>query len=214
MKPAPERIQPPTFGSYYQGRLGGLYLRWIDLAKIRLLRREFAKLPPGARVLDLGCGAGLITAAVKGRFPELHVFAGEGETALARLASSRGLEVIRLDFNAPLPFATGSFDCVVMVDTIEHVDSRNHVLAEVVRILSPKGAFVAFTPPYDTLAWLLAEKIHRVVTRRPAGHVSPFTRESLAFLLSKFFSRWRIGFLNCGMTLYGVATGHARSADP
>jgi len=90
------------------------------------------------------------------------------------------------------------------VDSIEHVESRKQIFAETKRILTDKGLIIIFTPPYDTITWCIGEKAHRLLTHRNAGHISPFTKESLEWLLSMNFSEWNLGYLNCGLTMYGV----------
>ena len=93
-----------------------------------------------------------------------------------------------------------------MADTIEHSESPRTIVAEVRRLLAPGGVFVVFTPPYDTLAWLVGERIHRILTHRPADHISPFTRESLVHLLRSNFTEWEVGIVNFGLTMYGIGS--------
>jgi SAM-dependent methyltransferase len=94
-------------------------------------------LPPG-RVLDVGCGVGhsyhelapretvgvdIDPAALRGQDRETHV------------ADMRSL-----------PFARDSFAGVISVQSIEHVPDPERVIAEVVRVLEPRGRAVLVTP--------------------------------------------------------------------
>lgn len=195
--------QRPEFGSYYEGFWGGTAFRWIDAQKVRLLRRV-ASAHPGMRLaLDLGCGA----AAISGHLTSvLHVIGVDHQPSLLLGAQARGIHGVRADFDLHLPFQDASFDLVLMADTIEHLENPRDALLEVLRLLKPEGVFVVFTPPYDSVAWVLAEKVHHLLTRRAADHISPFTREALTHLLRRHFGEWRVGITNAGLTLYGIAT--------
>jgi SAM-dependent methyltransferase len=111
------------------------------------------------------------------------------------------------DFDQRLPFLDGALDLVVMADTIEHTRTPREIVREVRRVLAPEGTFVVFTPPYDRVRWVLAEKGHHLLTRRPADHISPFTHEALHYLLAEFFARREVGTVNFGLTMFGVASG-------
>jgi ubiquinone/menaquinone biosynthesis C-methylase UbiE len=192
------------FSKYYDGFLGGRFFRWLDGAKRRVLRKHLAALPPTAEVLDLGCGLASVTGTLVKDYPQLRLTAADHDARSLGWVRETGLNTQLLDFDQPLPFVDNRFDAVLMIDSIEHVASREGVLREVTRILRSEGSLVVFTPPYDTLAWLVGEKCHRLLTRRNAGHISPFTRESLAWVLDRWFVQTRVFYLNLGLTLCGI----------
>ena len=72
-------------------------------------------------------------------------------------------------------------------------------------MLRPGGVLVVFTPPYDSISWVAAEKIHNRLTGRSSDHISPFTRESLTWAVSRRFRETRIGKANLGLSMYAVA---------
>jgi methionine biosynthesis protein MetW len=90
--------------------------------------------PPGSRVLDLGCGAGELLAHLE----EEHGCTGTGveideESVLA--AIRRGVPVIELDVNTMLgEFADSSYDVVVLSRTLQALRRPADVLAEISRI--------------------------------------------------------------------------------
>ncbi len=94
-------------------------------------------LGPG-RVLDLGCGVGH-------SYEELAPRETVGvDVAAAALADQRR-ETHVADMRS-LPFADGTFDSVVSIQSIEHVPDPERVLAEVVRVLAPGGRAIFVTP--------------------------------------------------------------------
>lgn len=86
-------------------------------------------IPPGpARVLDLGCGDGQVAVALMRRRPELTL---EGVDVLVRPVTH--IPVTQYD-GVTLPFATGSFDHVTIVDVLHHTDDPGAVLVEAARV--------------------------------------------------------------------------------
>ncbi|MFT3886728.1 MAG: methionine biosynthesis protein MetW [Arachnia sp.] len=90
-------------------------------------------IPPGSRVLDLGCGNGDL----------LSMLAGKGCTGTGvdmnsgnlRACLRRGVDVIQLDLDSQLDeFADDSYDFVVLSRTLQTVRRPRGVLAEMGRI--------------------------------------------------------------------------------
>ena len=182
--------------------------RWIDHRKVGVIRRELANLPRGAVVIDVGCGSGGILERLA-LLGNLEV-AGDHDLGLLRVAQARGLAPVRFDFDAPLPFSDGSVDAALMIDTIEHTAEPRLALSELHRVLRPGGVAVIFTPPYDSVRWILAERFHSLITRRPADHISPFTRESFVWNLGRCFEDFRIGRVNANLSMWAVARKAAK----
>lgn len=102
-------------------------------------------LPPGAAVLDLGCGAGepaIRWLADKG-FAVTGVDVSARQLALAR-ANVPGATFLKADM-ADLSFPPETFSAVVAFHSIIHVPRTHHkeLLRKVYRWLRPGGAFLA-----------------------------------------------------------------------
>lgn len=101
-------------------------------------------LEPARHALDLGCGDGAVSAAVRA---EQLTIADVSPVALGR---ARGrlpeAEAVELEPDAPLPFADGTFDLVVCTETIEHVHDLQIFMSEVRRVLEPRGRLALTTP--------------------------------------------------------------------
>src|ERR1043166_5202026 len=120
------------------------------------------KLPPGARVLDLGAGPG--------SFP----------------ISRNDLSVVRLDLEIPparnggcyvsadaarMPFAGAVFDLVVSNHSLEHFVELEATLREIGRVIRPGGTLYIAVPNAATLT----DRIYRWLGKG-GGHVNPFRR--------------------------------------
>jgi SAM-dependent methyltransferase len=122
----------------------------------RLARLEqIAGRVDGVRLLDLGAGMGgfAVAAALRGA----QVVASEYNPAYCRIILLRAarrqlsLPVINAAGEA-LPLPDAAFDAVVCWDVIEHVQSPDRVLREIVRVLRPGG--VALITVINRRAWI------------------------------------------------------------
>ncbi|MDY0293953.1 MAG: class I SAM-dependent methyltransferase [Candidatus Methanomethylophilaceae archaeon] len=112
-------------------------------------------IPPGGRVLDIGCGNGKTSAALleRGYTVVGADFSQEAVSACLRLLGGRMSAVCcRSD---SLPFLDASFDGATLVHLMEHLDDRSaeRTASEVRRVLRPGGAvFVRSFSPEDMRA--------------------------------------------------------------
>nr|HID13768.1 class I SAM-dependent methyltransferase [Anaerolineae bacterium] len=105
----------------------------------------------GQRVLDVGCGVGMYTAAFLRETP--HVFGVEIERGRALEARERAAGVVQAT-GERLPFPDAGFDVVFSHEVLEHVADDRAGVAEMVRVTRPGGRIVVFVPnrlyPFET----------------------------------------------------------------
>lgn len=112
----------------------------------RLWREESALLrrlglTDGARVLEVGCGAGALLAPLRHDFaPRALVAVDVSEAHLQR--AQKLAAVARAD-GAALPLAAGSVDVVLLRFVLRHVPSPAALLAEARRVLTANGLVLA-----------------------------------------------------------------------
>jgi ubiquinone/menaquinone biosynthesis C-methylase UbiE len=106
------------------------------IAKMAAVRRHLDRLPPGARVLDAGCGEGVIVQEYAGR---LRI---EGVDANFRS------DLVREGSVTALPYADGTFDEVLCLDVLEHLAFAEQpaALGELHRVLKPGGGALLSVP--------------------------------------------------------------------
>ena len=106
-----------------------------------------AALRPGERLLDVGCGTGIIAnqaarrVGPKGRVVGLDI--SEGMLVCARAEAARRGISAWIEYRAgdaeALPFADGAFDCATCLFTLMHLPNPQQAVRDLYRVLSPQG---------------------------------------------------------------------------
>jgi SAM-dependent methyltransferase len=139
-------------------------------------------LTPAARVLDVGCGPGTITAGLAGRVPEgsvVGIDAAAGALPAARAeAARRGLRNVSFGTGDVyrLGFRDAAFDVVHAHQVLQHLTDPVAALAEMRRVCRPGGTVAARDGDYGGMFWFpedpeLAEwqALYRQVARAIGG---------------------------------------------
>lgn len=138
--------------------LGERYLAWASRIldpRERMLAAFSAALPRGARVLDLGCGAGVpSTKALAERFAVTGIDISAEQIEAARRnvpeASFLHADLGRVDF------PDGTFDGVTAFYVIPHIPRDDHgdLFGRIARWLVPGGLFLAVLGSADSPDWI------------------------------------------------------------
>jgi SAM-dependent methyltransferase len=150
------------------------------------LRRGFLSLAGvrlGVRVLDVGCGTGVVTRDVAARVGARGRAVGV-DPSRALLEVARRRSAARAPGAGPmfhhgdglaLPFASASFDVTLAVTVLLHVPGSDRVLAEMRRVTRPGGRVAVLDQDFGTLALDVPD---RALTRRIVdGHAERFYAE-------------------------------------
>jgi 2-polyprenyl-6-hydroxyphenyl methylase/3-demethylubiquinone-9 3-methyltransferase len=168
------------------------------------------RVPAGTRVLDVGCGEGVFTAALvragreavgidvaeaplrraRARWQE-----GAGEDAIGMDGADEegvaeaGLDLRLVPVEGEWPLQDASFDAVWAGEVIEHVADTAAWLSEVRRVLRSGGVLVLSTPAHGPLTrlWLgLSRRAFEARFDPRSDHLRFYTRRTLAALLQDF----------------------------
>jgi 2-polyprenyl-6-hydroxyphenyl methylase/3-demethylubiquinone-9 3-methyltransferase len=142
-------------------------LHWIAAARARLIPPAGR---PGAVLVDLGCGAGLLAPHLAGKGYR-HLGVDLMGSALAQ-AVAHGVEGIRADV-ARVPLRDGCADVVSAGELLEHVPDRVAVVAEACRLLRPGGLLVLDTLNATALSRFLTITVAERIPGVPVGIHDP-----------------------------------------
>jgi methionine biosynthesis protein MetW len=107
--------------------------RWSTFSqKPEFRHRAALELIEGGRVLDFACGDGALLELLKERGVEAMGVDISDEAVAA--CKRKGLEAVLMQPGASWPFPDKSFDCVVMLDVLEHVYDPQSILNEARRV--------------------------------------------------------------------------------
>src|SRR5881396_691272 len=142
------------------------------------------------RLLDVGCGAGILLDRAKALS-----FTCEGVEiceSLARSAEERVGCKIHREFLGQLDLPDNSFDIITLYDLIEHLPDPTQEIRHVYRLLHPGGVLFVLTPNNDALIRRIAQWSYRLSfhqyqralrTLYYSQHLSYFSADSLQALL-------------------------------
>jgi SAM-dependent methyltransferase len=125
-------------------RLVERLVRWVSRRHLAFLSQGLA---PGDRVLDVGCGRGVVVEPLADRGFELHGV--EISSEAARGVDPRA-EIRIAPHLADARYPDGYFQEVILWHVLEHLDDPAGTLAEVHRILRPGGRLVVAVPNFSS----------------------------------------------------------------
>jgi SAM-dependent methyltransferase len=152
------------------------------------VRLDRLSLPPGAWVMDLGCGEGrhVRGAGMVAGVNVVGVDLDEAALGAARrnavaYADGGGVAAVLKGDAYRLPFPDGAFDAVICSEVFEHLHVYADVLTEIGRVLKPQGQLALTVPRAwpEWLCWRLAPGAGGYADQ-PGGHVRIFNAEALA----------------------------------
>jgi ubiquinone/menaquinone biosynthesis C-methylase UbiE len=112
-----------------QSWLNTLHTKFVFQRRVKTLAKVLSEMiPTGARVLDVGCGNGQLSAQVATLCDKVSI---AGIDVLLR--PERYIEVTEFD-GTTIPFANSSFDVVMFVDVLHHTNNPDVLLAEARRV--------------------------------------------------------------------------------
>ncbi len=124
------------------------------------------------KILDVGCGGGFKAnyLAAQG-FDVTGIDLSVESLGVARRHDATGT-VKYLEANAEnLPFADATFDTVIAMDFLEHVENPREVIREIARVLKPGGAFFFHTFNRNWIAGIVVIKLVEWFIKNTPAHM-------------------------------------------
>jgi len=118
---------------------------------------HLARLAPGAKLLDVGCGPGTITAGLADRVPHGHVTGIDSAAAVVEQAREVIGDRTNLDFGTgdvyALDYPDDTFDVVYAHQVLQHLGDPVKALREMRRVTKPGGLVAARDGDFGGMIW-------------------------------------------------------------
>ena len=184
--PSPDAAARGLTGSVDALRYDGHTRDPVESAGL-LARLLKSVVPPGGRILDVGCGTGSVSRIV-GDETAAEVFGVEPDARRAELARQRGLTVFTGTLGDLPGDHAGGYDAVVFADVLEHLSEPLAALSSAIPHLRPGGHVAASIP--NVAHWsvrlnLLAGRFdYAPVGLMDATHLRWFTQRTVTRLFA------------------------------
>lgn len=159
-RPSPDDLVADLYATFGSAEAGHTVDQFRSLPQASQYRTLYAltrrHMPPGARVLDWGCGNGHFSFLLARLGAAVTAYSFEPEPAVFSLLAPQERQRITFvngssEDPSALPFEGASFDCAFSIGVLEHVRETGGTeagsLREIRRVLKPGGRFVCYHLP-------------------------------------------------------------------
>jgi SAM-dependent methyltransferase len=139
-------MDPSFYASYYRHEDRHWWFRW----RFELITRLVAEQKTGQtfRILDAGCGTGQMLKHLEQLGDAIGIDSSAQATSFAQ---SRGVKKLVRGSITDVPFPEATFDCIVALDVIEHIEDDFGILQSLHEVLKPGGRLIITVPAYKLL---------------------------------------------------------------
>lgn len=157
----------------------------FDASRLELMVK---RVPKGARLLEVGCGPGILGQLLLER--EVHVTGLDHSHVALERARDKGVACVRCALEGePLPVRDEAFQWAASNSSLEHLFDPESVLKEIHRALKPGGVFLWMVPNvghWRFRLWLLAGSFPTVAdSPTDPLHLRMYTRRDAVGVLKK-----------------------------
>jgi 2-polyprenyl-3-methyl-5-hydroxy-6-metoxy-1,4-benzoquinol methylase len=158
----------------------------LSKKRLEIFLKEIKKYPGIKKILDVGCGDGRISKALKEAGFNV-VGLDISRTAIEKAKQNfRGIDFLVASPEEKLPFEDENFDSVYCTEVIEHLYDTAVALKEITRVLKKEGLLFISTPYHGFLKNLLITIFGFEKHFDPLGsHIRFFTKDALVKLLEE-----------------------------
>lgn len=138
------------------------------------------------KLLDAGCGEGIVTVKIKNRFPEWDVVGIDGAKEAIKLAKQYfpGNIAFHTGNIYALPYENDAFDISVCSEVLEHLTNPEKAIAELNRVTKTALLLTVPNEPWFCLGNLLSGRnVFRL--GNPEDHINHWTHNAFKKFLSQ-----------------------------
>lgn len=151
------------------------------------LRASLGKNSEAIKVLDFGCGSGILVDELAKQGYDAHGL-DISEEAI-KFGVLQGIKNLGVIDSHKINFPDNTFDAVFMLDVLEHLEDEKWALDEIRRVLKPRGVAIIMVPAYRFL-WGVQDEVSHHYRRYTKSSLLKKIRESepLRVVRSSYFN--------------------------
>ncbi len=152
---------------------------WLFRVRRNLIYSIFEEynIKSGMRILDYGCGSGFIVGQLQAR--GYDVCGTDISKEAIEYGTSEGIKNLYSTNGIEVDFPDESFDLILAMDVVEHIDQDDLVVRELERLLRPNGRLIITVPAYQWM-WGVQDEV--------SHHFRRYSMKSITRLVSNFSS--------------------------
>lgn len=150
-------------------------IHWWWEGRRQILRQTLSN-KSGLKILDIGCGTGETLTFLDNYLDKPKLYGIDNSQVAINFAKKRGHKNIRKVNALELPYKSNSFDYILLLDVIEHIEDDSSLLKEAKRVLKKNGRIIITAP---ALQFIWSEHDTQ------QGHFRRYTRTRLRNLAKK-----------------------------
>lgn len=140
-------------------------------------------------ILDVGCGEGFVDQFLIKKNPQYRISGIDISPESIRLAKKRVPELLARQGNVyNLSFKDNSFDLVICMEVLEHLDKPQKAIKEIRRVSKKYCLFSVPNEPIFSFLSLLSGSYIKRLGRHP-DHINYWSKKSFQNLIQRYFNK-------------------------
>jgi 2-polyprenyl-3-methyl-5-hydroxy-6-metoxy-1,4-benzoquinol methylase len=144
--------------------------------------KKYIPLEEKVKILDYGCGKGFILKCVSQLNPSAHTTGVDISQEAINYARKtyKDKQFLTIQADNKLPIKNETYDFILCLDVIEHINDVRLILSEFNRLLKPRGKLLISTPYHGMLKNIITALLFFERVFNPYGaHIRFFSMKSL-----------------------------------
>jgi 2-polyprenyl-3-methyl-5-hydroxy-6-metoxy-1,4-benzoquinol methylase len=154
----PGRLDEAAFPAYSHPNP---LINWLFWQRLRVVMEYIQQAAPVERVLDFGCGSGVMLpflAEISKEVTALDIDLAPLEWVQRYIPLAPNVRVLDANHNSIPDLQPQSYDFINALDVLEHVDDLPRTLADLLRLLKPGGRIIV-SGPTENILYRLGRKV-------------------------------------------------------
>lgn len=159
MKRSPDRQD--EIRAWFDEKYAQKHCAYLRPKEAYALFPEILSVHPGAKLLDIACGPGLLMGQARKRGALTYGVDISGQAVRMCRASSSSLHAAVANAES-LPFGDGVFDLISCIGSLERFLDLERVLSELIRVSKDRAAFCFMVRNARSFTWMLFMRLFRM----------------------------------------------------